>query len=413
MYYKNNIAGEQSTNLPHRTVIESMTGIARPVDTTKVAKSFALPWRYTSKSTSRDIRLDLLRGFCIFVMAIDHIGVFGPDTWLYAVTGKGDFYLSAAEGFVFISGLVMGLVYFKLIAREGLSSVVPKVLARVVKLYWLAVGLALFFIGLAQFTPLKIWAQRDWITITDPTELVVNVLTLHYGYHGSSILVMYIMFIALTPALFYFLSKGQTRQVLAVSWLVWLGNYLYPSAFTMPFAANFPLASWQALFVTGLVIGWHREKFAGLLKSNWRKVYYAAIAGTAIFMLAVYLLRLNGGLADAFPLLNEKIVWQEISNKGALPPLRMALIFIYLQAFYLLLTFCWKPLFKLVGWYFIPVGEKALYSYTIHLMVIVLVYNVPGFTELPYFFYGFAQLGAMGLILLAVKTQFLAKIIPA
>ena len=41
-------------------------------------------------------------------MVVDH---FGGDSWLYAITGGNRFYVSAAEGFIFISGFVMGQAY--------------------------------------------------------------------------------------------------------------------------------------------------------------------------------------------------------------------------------------------------------------------------------------------------------------
>ena len=34
---------------------------------------FAWPWTYAAES-SRDLRLDLLRGFCVFAMIADHVG---------------------------------------------------------------------------------------------------------------------------------------------------------------------------------------------------------------------------------------------------------------------------------------------------------------------------------------------------
>src|SRR5690242_540056 len=131
-------------------------GRALPATTVTTPKrALTWPWRYAAAEYgSRDARLDFLRGFCFLAMAIDHMGIFGPTTWLYAITANGEFYLSAAEGFVFISGLVMGMVYFKLITRDGIGKAVPKILHRVVKLYWLAVGISLFFLALAMFTPL-------------------------------------------------------------------------------------------------------------------------------------------------------------------------------------------------------------------------------------------------------------------
>ena len=63
-------------------------------------------WRYPSAG-NRDLRLDLLRGYCVFAMAVDHLDA---PTYLYFLTGGNRFFTSAAEGFLFISGLVMGLV---------------------------------------------------------------------------------------------------------------------------------------------------------------------------------------------------------------------------------------------------------------------------------------------------------------
>ena len=50
---------------------------------------------------SRDLRLDLLRGYAVFAMVIDHVAGASP---LYLLSGGNRFSTSAAEGFVFLSG---------------------------------------------------------------------------------------------------------------------------------------------------------------------------------------------------------------------------------------------------------------------------------------------------------------------
>ena len=72
-------------------------------------------WAYRA-ATSRDLRLDFLRGLCLFIMIVDHIA--GPS-WLRWLTGDNSFYVSAAEGFVFISGLLVGTIYRNVIVRAG------------------------------------------------------------------------------------------------------------------------------------------------------------------------------------------------------------------------------------------------------------------------------------------------------
>ena len=78
-------------------------------------------------ASRRDLRVDLLRGFCIFAMVVDH---FGGDSWLYAITGGNRFYVSAAEGFIFISGFIMGQAYRTRRDRSGLPNAMGDALRR-------------------------------------------------------------------------------------------------------------------------------------------------------------------------------------------------------------------------------------------------------------------------------------------
>ena len=71
---------------------------------------------YTQRG--RDLRIDFLRGLCVIAMIVDHVA---GSSWMYALTGGNRFYTSAAEGFVFVSGLVAGRAYTRFIARDGLS----------------------------------------------------------------------------------------------------------------------------------------------------------------------------------------------------------------------------------------------------------------------------------------------------
>src|SRR5438067_6663321 len=102
-------------------------------------------WHYAGDK--RDLRLDLLRGFAALAMIIDHVG--GKESWLYSISGGDRFFVSAAEGFVFISGLVMGIVYAGIIARQGLRAAFAKGVKRVLTLYGLTTWLSLAFAGIS------------------------------------------------------------------------------------------------------------------------------------------------------------------------------------------------------------------------------------------------------------------------
>ena len=57
-------------------------------------------YRTADIASRRDLRLDFLRGFCAFAMIIDHMG---GASFLYPLTGGNRFFVSAAEGFIFLS----------------------------------------------------------------------------------------------------------------------------------------------------------------------------------------------------------------------------------------------------------------------------------------------------------------------
>src|SRR3954469_10883906 len=131
------------------------TEAASTQQTTNTTTSLLNKWRYAGGK--RDLRLDLLRGFAALTMIIDHVG--GKDSLLYAVSGGDRFFVSAAEGFVFISGLVMGIVYAGVIARQGLRAALIKGAKRVGTLYMLTVVLALAFAAISSQLDLS-WAPH-------------------------------------------------------------------------------------------------------------------------------------------------------------------------------------------------------------------------------------------------------------
>ncbi|MEW5717934.1 MAG: OpgC domain-containing protein, partial [Chloroflexota bacterium] len=126
----------------------------------RVPNLLALPraifsdWAYAN-ADQRDLRLDFLRGFAVFIMIVDH---FGGASWLYLLTGNNAFYVSGAEAFVFISGLVVGMVYGGIAREQGLRIAQIKSLRRTLTLYKLTVFLTLSFSLLSRWLALP-WAD--------------------------------------------------------------------------------------------------------------------------------------------------------------------------------------------------------------------------------------------------------------
>lgn len=330
----------------------------------------------------RDLRVDLLRGFCIFAMVVDH---FGGDSWLYAITGGNRFYVSAAEGFIFISGFIMGQAYRTKRDRVGLPAAMSDALKRARTLYLATVALTLIFSALFLYTDISLWTGRDFgLGIDSWQEITVATLTLHYTYHGTDILAMYTILLMISPLILLLLTVGEWWLVLVASWLLWLAYQVYPEAAAIPWyirhGENFPIAAWQVLFVTGHVLGFYREALTSWLHYFKRLRVFLVAIGLAI---TLGLISLAWGAESGFFDLNSNVLTDSFFKV----PLRPARIIAFLSvaiAAYTMATYLWVPLRRVVGWLMLPLGQAALYSYIVHFFLIVLVYNLtPLLAALP------------------------------
>src|SRR4051794_16997728 len=96
----------------------------------------------TAKPSQRIAAFDILRGFFLLVILIDHIELYPSGFDL--LTGRGRLMVSAAEGFFFMSGLLLGLVYKRRIAL-GMRFIFKRMWGRALELYLLSVLLTLLF----------------------------------------------------------------------------------------------------------------------------------------------------------------------------------------------------------------------------------------------------------------------------
>ena len=391
-----------------------------------IAPSYALPvpniglgWQALVRALAypaadkRDLRLDLLRGFCVFAMVIDHIG---GSSLLYGITGGNRWLVSAAEGFVFLSGLTMGLVYREKLRRLGLRAATKAAWRRAGTLYLLTVGLTLGFTLIARLTDWAIWVDRD-LAAGEPLELLIGALTLHYTYHGADILAVYTLLVAAAPLIFFLLDEGYTAHVVAGSWGLWALHQLFPEQVVIPWAIRnnhyFPLAAWQVLFVGGLVLGWHRRAVAvmvrerlGVLKAAPVRV---SLASPALALLSV-------GWIDRGQLYEYNFdPMIGLFAKPNLGPGRLLLFLALFSLTYVLLTVAWNPVNRAVGWLLLPLGQTALYGYTMQLILLLPLYNLFNVgSEAPelILYNTLGQLAAVVTIWLMVRTKFLFNIVP-
>jgi hypothetical protein len=332
-----------------------------------------LRWSYGASadaSTRRDMRLDLLRGFCVLVMVADHIG--GERSWIYVVTGGNRFFTSAAEGFVLISGIVMGTVYLNVIRREGMNAMLRKVLKRAGFLYLLTVGLTIVF-ALISYLMNSAWSQT--MTPTRPLEFLLSVSTLHRSYPVTDVLLLYTLLVFAAPPLLYLLATGRTRIALAGAWGLWLLWQISPADVQFPWNVvdgGFPFAAWQLPFAMGVIIGYHRDRIARALTPSARVAM--VVGGTVLSILLILAFQLT--IADRASDQPSALAWLLSSDlvfgKNDLRPGRLLALFGVATFAFALVTILWAPIRRGLGWLLLPLGQRSLGAYGIHLFVLAL-----------------------------------------
>jgi hypothetical protein len=405
------------------TIAPPIPGTATPTARGEAFLQRIRAWSYfgtADAANRRDLRVDLLRGFCIFAMVVDH---FGGDSWLYAITGGNRFYVSAAEGFIFISGFVMGQAYRNKRDRAGLPAAMAEALRRARTLYLATVTLTVIFSILYLYTDIVLWTGRDFgLGIDSLQEIVVASLTLHYTYHGTDILAMYTLLLLVAPLVLLLLSAGEWYLVLIPSWLLWLAYQVYPEEASIPWyirhGENFPLAAWQVLFVTGQVLGFYREALTTWLR-RFRRLQIVVVAlGVAITLALVSLAwGADKGVQFAFFDIDPNVL-DESFFKVPLRPGRVVAFLSVAIVGYTAATYLWVPIRRVLGWLMLPLGQAALYSYIVHFFLILLVFNLtPLFASLPWepsetVFTPILQIVVVLLLWVLVRKRVLLGIIP-
>jgi len=214
---------------------------------------------------SRDLSLDVLRGIMLVIMAADH---FGEPIFQHLYEFAG--YVSAAEGFVFLSGMLVALVYSRYHSAGGYV-LEQRVWHRagVIYLYHLMVLLAVFVFTVATDLSGAYWKSFATEMQAEPIRGLLSGLALSYKPPMLDVLPLYVILMLSAPFALRWMMQYRmvgVAMVLAGSVGLWwwaqygLGNTferLLPDALMLRNGA-FHVFAWQLLFVLGMVLGFLR-----------------------------------------------------------------------------------------------------------------------------------------------------------
>jgi hypothetical protein len=221
---------------------------------------------------SRRPEIDALRGLMLVLMTVTHVPT-DYSVWLSQPFG----YVSSAEGFVFLSAYLVGMVYTRMAHTRGVDAMRAGLWRRA-RLVWMCqVGMLLFlFTMIAQIGLLTDrMAIKNLISfyLAEPVDALWTGILLIYNPPLLDILPMYVLFMLASPlALAIGLKERGWLLVIAVSMVLWLlaqfglsqasyNTIVRATGLRVPLheTGAFELVAWQLLWIFGLFLGSRRE----------------------------------------------------------------------------------------------------------------------------------------------------------
>ena len=210
--------------------------------------------------------IDALRGVFLVWMTLTHL-----PTHLSDLVNQPFGFVSSAEGFVFLSALLVARLYIRQAAEAG-AALRTKLWKRALRIYsYHLILLACAFTMAATFA---VTAHRLALInllnfyLAHPFPAIVGSLLLIYCPPLLDILPMYVIFLLITPFLLPIAARRGWKGILLASGFVWLlaqfglrawvhDVVVHVTTLQIPLqdTGSFNLFAWQMVWVTGLCIG--------------------------------------------------------------------------------------------------------------------------------------------------------------
>lgn len=396
-------------------------------------------WRYPDDgSPGRDLRLDLFRGFIILAVVITHIEVAGPYSYitLHAVGA-----ITGAEMFVFLSGLVLGMVYPLGVKKFGEWAAAVGALKRARKQYLVTLAVilivfALTFVPFIDAQSVSTFTDRgtgldgtgaqgrvydlypnglQLLNYPPPWYAVRQFLLLEMGPWPFNIMGLFVVLSLTIPALAWVLRRGGWWAILLVSWALYVFQALNPAFTPIPsqFNAVFPLFTWQIVFTHGLVLGYYRRQVIRALTGTLGKVLIGVgVVGYAAFLVYVWAGHTYGFVPAPFPAGLYDSLYGTAYQRVDLQWGRLVDIAFFAIVSYAVLTVCWKPLSRAIGWLWIPLGQASLYVFVWQVFFVLAIASIPGLDRSNVLVGTIIHTVAILLLWVMVRRRFLFSVIP-
>ncbi len=331
--------------------------------------------------TGRDLnnrwtQIDILRGMLLALMAFNHT----PNP-LRSYTDQPLGFVSAAEGFVFLSAFLSGLVFERRARERGVTSLFSYAWKRAWKLYLghLATLIFAFLVAGLIFAQLPGFSCFVGQFHTNPVKTAGASLVFLFQPPLFDILPMYVLFVLLTPVFFRLSARAGWWPLLACSGAVWIASHFQLRGWLLSHldflsvvsVGPFDIFSWQLLWVTGLVAG----QFCG---RQGRIPSMPAGVGVLALATSLFFFCWRATWVPFSPDLGQ-LVW--VLDKWELGPLRLLNFF----AIASVLVWTAPRLGPMLDWLkpFGLLGRNSLPVYCIHLCICLVLVGLTDSFDIP------------------------------
>jgi hypothetical protein len=208
----------------------------------------------------RLIELDILRGVLLLMMVVNH----SPSP-LRRLTDQPLGFFSTAEGFVFVSAFLAGMLFQARSDRLGFEAARSAAVSRALRIYRMHLFTVLFAFCLGGFFLAQLPGMHNILDpfLKSPRTATYASLALIFQPPLMDILPMYILFSLLTPLAFWAAQRWGWKNVFLGSVSLWLLSQFRVRDLLMSTAKDFhfvnlgpfDLLSWQLLWIGGLIFG--------------------------------------------------------------------------------------------------------------------------------------------------------------
>lgn len=219
-----------------------------------------------AKPGRRLIQLDILRGFLLLWMTLTHL-----PTKASIVSNQTFGFVSGAEGFIFLSAFMMGMLEKRKEQKSGESATLRDIARRTLRVYVYHCALLVIAFTLVAEVGVKFHrlALENLLSfyLQSPKPAILSALLLEYRPSLLDILPMYIVFMLLTPLARAIGKRRGWDAVIYVSvgvWTAaqfgaraWIYRHVDIFGFHVPETSTgaFDLYAWQLLWMVGLALG--------------------------------------------------------------------------------------------------------------------------------------------------------------